>query len=545
MKKNLYLFIVLCAFLSVFSASVSAQLINELDINPPSTDNPCEYIELRGTPGAALTNLYFVAIEGDGIPSGTADYVSSLAGQTFGSNGLLVITGTMPCGTRTYPAATTRVQDAALDTGTSGLENGTISFLLISSPTALVTGTDYDADNNGTLELLPAGATIIDAVGWSDGGVGDLIYGGVVLTTTGVIDAATRFPDNTTPLSAAAFYAGDLTGATNDSTVYADINRTANFPSNGALTPGAPNVGSAPAPGDANVDFDGDRKSDYVVTRNNSGSKIWYISINGTGAFTATQFGSAGDLEVPEDYDGDGKDDIAVYRPGAPATFYIMQSSTNTFRGEAFGTTGDDPKAVADYDGDNKADLTVYRPSSGGQNVFYVKRSTDGGLTVTPWGSGTTVRPNVGDYDGDNKADYCVHINNGGSGFFAVLKSTGGNEFINFGLPTDALAPGDYDGDGKSDITVVRNQNGSLAWYTLTRANVFSGVNFGIAGDVIAPGDYDGDGKQDVSVWRGGGGSSTFYALRSSNNALQAFGFGVTTDYPAANWYVHPGFPTF
>ena len=543
MKKICYLF-VLCASLGVFSLGAEAQtVINELNINPPSTDNPCEYIELRGTPGAALTNLYFVAIEGDGVPSGTADYVANLSAQTLGSNGLLVITGTMPCGARTYPAATTRVQDALLDTGTSGLENGTISFLLINSPTAITRMTDYDADNNGSLELLPTGATILDAVGWSDGDTGDLVYGGVVLSTAGVIDAATRFPDNVTPLSSAAWYAGDLTGATNDSTVYAETNRTANFPANGVLTPGAPNVGTAPAPSDANVDFDGDRRSDYVVTRSASGAKTWYVSINGSGAFSGVQFGAATDLEVPEDYDGDGKDDIAVWRAGAQAFFYIIQSSTNTVRIVPFGTTGDDPKVVADYDGDNKADVAVYRKSSG-QNFYYYISSITGAQVSIPWGGGTTTRPNVGDYDGDNKADFCVHFPGGlgaGSGVFALQKSTGGNEFIAFGLISDQLAPGDYDGDGKSDFTVVRSQGGQLFWYTLTRTNQSSGVAFGASTDLITPGDYDGDGRQDVSVWRqGAGGSpSAFYALRSSNGTFQAFGFGASTDYPVANWYVH------
>jgi len=360
------------------------------------------------------------------------------------------------------------------------------------------------------------------------------------LTTTGVIDAATRFPDNTTPLSAAAWYARDLTG-TNDSTVYADANRTANFPANGALTPGATNVGSAPAPGDANVDFDGDRKSDYVVTRDASGTKVWYISINGTGAFSGAQFGAATDIEVPEDYDGDGKDDIAVWREGATSAFYIFQSSNSTVRSAAFGTTGDDPRVVADYDGDNKADIAVYR-KSGGQNFYYYISSISSNLVTTPWGGGATTRPNVGDYDGDNKADFCVHYDNGGgNGVFALQKSGGGNEFVTFGLISDKLAPGDYDGDGKSDFTVVRNVSGTYAWYTLSRTNQNSGIQFGASTDLLVPGDYDGDGKQDVGVWRQGvgGNASAFYSFRSSNSTLQSFGFGAGTDYPAANWYTH------
>ena len=296
---------------------------------------------------------------------------------------------------------------------------------------------------------------------------------------------------------------------------------------------------------DANVDFNGDGRSDYVVTRNISGLKNWFVSINGSGAFTGTQFGANTDVEVPEDYDGDRRDDIAVYRRGAQGAFYILQSSNNTFRAELFGFGTDDPKVTADYDGDNKADVAVYRTSAGGQNFYYYKRSIDGVVISTPWGSGAAVRPNVGDYDGDNRADFCVHINNGGggNGLFALLKSTGGTEFVPFGIATDRLAPGDYDGDGKSDFTVVRSQGGSLLWYTLTRTNVFSGVAWGIPTDIITPGDYDGDGKQDQSVWRSSANpsQSSFYTRRSTNGGLQAFAFGAGTDYPAANWYVHEG----
>jgi hypothetical protein len=305
----------------------------------------------------------------------------------------------------------------------------------------------------------------------------------------------------------------------------------------------SPTPTPTPTP-DANVDFNGDGRSDYVVTRNISGSKNWYVSINGSGAFSGTQFGTNTDVEVPEDYDGDRRDDIAVYRRGAQGVFYILQSSNNTFRTELFGLGTDDPKVTADYDGDNKADVAVYRTSGSGQNFYYYRRSIDGVVISTPWGSGGTVRPNVGDYDGDNRADFCVHINNGGgNGLFALLKSTGGTEFVPFGIATDRLAPGDYDGDGKSDFTVVRSQGGSLLWYTLTRTNVFSGVAWGIPTDIITPGDYDGDGKQDQSVWRSSANlsQSSFYTRRSANGGLQAFAFGAGTDYPAANWYVHEG----
>ena len=65
--------LVLCA-----TSSRAAELwINEILFNPPGTDIPNEYIELRGTPNLILTNgTYFVAVEGDtkvrvGVKSGT------------------------------------------------------------------------------------------------------------------------------------------------------------------------------------------------------------------------------------------------------------------------------------------------------------------------------------------------------------------------------------------------------------------------------------------------------------------------------------------
>ncbi len=290
-----------------------------------------------------------------------------------------------------------------------------------------------------------------------------------------------------------------------------------------------------PTPRDANVDFNGDNKTDYVVTRTVSGGKVWYSSINGTGAFTGVQFGLGTDIEVPEDFDGDNKDDIAVYRAGAQSAFYILQSQTNTFRGVTFGTTGDDPKIIADYDGDNKADVAFYRKSSS-LNYFIYISSINGNVVTTQWGSGTSLRPVVGDYDGDNKADFCVYT---GTDFY-LLKATGGQEYIHFGAPGDAPVPGDFDGDGKADFTVLRNQSGQFYWYTLTRNNVFLGASFGLATDIPAPGDYDGDGKTDIAVWRPGAnaGETAFYSRKSIDGTLQGFQFGINTDYPAANWYV-------
>jgi hypothetical protein len=319
-------------------------------------------------------------------------------------------------------------------------------------------------------------------------------------------------------------------------------------------------------PRDANVDFNGDGKSDWVVTRNaefsGDSQSTWFISYNGVNNLVVTPFGLSNDVRVPEDYDGDNKDDIAVWRNNSPgsnrAYFFILQSMTNTLRIEQFGHTGDDPRVVADYDGDNKADLAVYRTSQNGPNFFFYRSSlTSNNFTSIAFGMGTDVRPNVGDYNGDGKADFCVFINAGnGKGQF-VLLINGSNtvEYINWGLAGDRLVPGDFDGDGRSDFCVVRYVGptifeGDIVWYILERDGGGTGANgivWGRFHDVanishrLAPGDYDGDGRQDIATWRPSDDPAMnfFFVRRSSDGTLLTHEWGQQHDEPVANWFVH------
>ncbi len=99
MKK--VLFITLFALVFIFnaaSAHISAQtLLNEVVISLPGEDQPCEYIEIRGTPGTTLSNLYFVDVDGDGSGGGSIDFIVDLSGRIIGSNGLLAIVSQTPC----------------------------------------------------------------------------------------------------------------------------------------------------------------------------------------------------------------------------------------------------------------------------------------------------------------------------------------------------------------------------------------------------------------------------------------------------------------
>ena len=223
-------------------------LLNELSVNPPSTtDAPYEYIELRGTPNSTLADWYVVQLAAN--PSGTAGnvlVVTNLSSSTVGSNGLLVITATGGAG-HTIPSGTSVVTNAALDVGGIGLSNQSQSMLLIYSASPITVGQDFDTNNDGTLDL-PGGATVIDAVAWVNPAFGsDLVYGGVALIQgSDFADAASRISTDNTPLSASAWFNGNLVddgvSTPNSEKAYNQTGGSANLPAGATLTPGAPNV---------------------------------------------------------------------------------------------------------------------------------------------------------------------------------------------------------------------------------------------------------------------------------------------------------------
>ena len=229
-------------------------LINEIDIDPPSTDDGTEYVEIRGIPGGCIIpdNTYFVALDGDTGSTGMADFVVNISNQILSSNGILFIKGSLANAFAT-PSGTSVIIDTQLNS--NGIENGTNTFLVVTSTTAITEPTDYDTNDDGTLDGALATATILDSIAVTDSGVGDITYAPVLSTAmtgiTGVPDALSRLGGNNTANSASSYFYGDLSGATSSSTTYNPSAVSASFPSAGALTPGSAN--SSPSAASATV----------------------------------------------------------------------------------------------------------------------------------------------------------------------------------------------------------------------------------------------------------------------------------------------------
>jgi len=250
----------------------AALLLNELSINPPGGDGSNEFIEFRAIPGVSTsTNGYtLLTLDNSGGNTGTVVEAWSLDGLATGTNGLL-LTGagypaTLPWTGPKAPAPATRLgSPAGMAPGDiAGYnDNGAASFLLVKNFSGKV-GQDLDSTDLGPLNINPPwDAPIADAADirfWDStlATLSGIVYGGVNLGQTGYTpDNVSRRGDNSTPLSAAAWYGGDITGGAGTSTTFDLAQR---FPAgfDGSVTPGQPNVGAA-------VDDGGDDDNDTAV----------------------------------------------------------------------------------------------------------------------------------------------------------------------------------------------------------------------------------------------------------------------------------------
>jgi hypothetical protein len=238
------------------ATAVAQTRLNELYVNPPGTDDSREYVEIRGTPGTSLANLWVVEINGHTTSEGALDVAQDLSTVTLGTNGLLMIGNFYGSFGTPFNAPVqegTVLMDWNPSIGTANLvqlPNNSSTILIVSNFTGFAF-TNLDNNHDGILDVTPW-SSIVDSVGWqSTTNSSDHLFTAAVLFngTGNTPDAAVRFPTNYAANDSAAWYAGNITTSVFDQVgVYfsASTNSsTANFPAGAALTPGAPNFPQA------------------------------------------------------------------------------------------------------------------------------------------------------------------------------------------------------------------------------------------------------------------------------------------------------------
>jgi hypothetical protein len=241
-------------------------------------------------------------------------------------------------------------------------------------------------------------------------------------------------------------------------------------------------------------DYDGDRKTDFVVWSEDE--KDWLIVPSRDGKVRAAgwraKFDPSDDSLVPGDYDGDGKYDVAIFR-SSTGEWIIQRSSDGQMMVEHW---SDGTPVPADYDGDGRTDIAVWQNSTG---KWSIKRSSDGVDEISLWGVYEGV-PVPADYDGDGKADLAIYRASGNR--WEILQSSDGLIVDRqWGTKGDVPLVADYDGDGKTDIAVWRAVEGKCRVLS-SRDGQEQGysIEIGTRGEVPLAGDYDGDGRIDLAV---------------------------------------------
>ena len=153
------------AFLAAAANAVADIRINEININPPGTDQGREYAEFISTTGGieSLSNLWFIGIDGDGINAGVIDFAKNLGSFSTGANGLFLLRDTTDVlNPAPAPATPVGIDDYAPD-----IENGSQTFLLVRDFTGAV-GLDLDANDDGVIDAPGSvpWSVIVDGVGF-------------------------------------------------------------------------------------------------------------------------------------------------------------------------------------------------------------------------------------------------------------------------------------------------------------------------------------------------------------------------------------------
>lgn len=158
--------------LLVYCSFANGQQLRSVFFDPTGTpDDGREYVEIIGTPGGSLLNIWFIQIEGDNPNQGVVRQAIDLSAYSLGTNGLLLI---RDAATTIAPGPEPGTHVVVFNFNPD-LDNGSGTFLLVTHFTGNVND-DLDTNNDGVLDLFPW-TLVNNAIGIQDGNSSDRTYG--------------------------------------------------------------------------------------------------------------------------------------------------------------------------------------------------------------------------------------------------------------------------------------------------------------------------------------------------------------------------------
>jgi PKD repeat protein/peptidoglycan/xylan/chitin deacetylase (PgdA/CDA1 family) len=366
---------------------------------------------------------------------------SSVVGGTS-TTGTVTLSGTAPPGGAVVSLSSDKPSVASVAgsvtvPGGSSSKTFTVNTSPVSSPTSAEISGEYGSDTRSATLTVNPPAPVADFSGTPTGGSAPLVVTLTDASTGAVTGWSWNFGDTGTSTvqnpshtyAAAGTYTVSLTVTgpggpdTNTKTNYITVSMPPGPVDNVTLT--ADPANSAPA---------GDNVSLTAVASGGGPTIEYEFQIQPPGGTFATARGYATDPNWTWDTTGlpAGSYNIMVNARNVGAS---TPEATDTISGYVL--TGARLLPIVDFDSDGKTDVAVWRPSNG---VWYIIRSSDGGITQTSWG-----------------------------------------------ISGDITVPGDYDGDGKTDVAVWRPSNG--VWYIIRSSDGgITQTSWGISGDITVPG---------------------------------------------------------
>ncbi|MGZ3863317.1 MAG: FG-GAP-like repeat-containing protein, partial [Bacteroidia bacterium] len=292
------------------------------------------------------------------------------------------------------------------------------------------------------------------------------------------------------------------------------------------------------------ADFDGDGKLD-VATANAGTNSISILIGNGTGSFGSvanyTISGANGTTGIAAgDFNGDSKSDVVVTNTASGDLAVMLNSGTGTFPTSTSYTAGTAPFNVIcnDFNNDSYTDLAVTNYSSGNVSVLLGNGSGGFGATANFAVGIQPKRITSADFNNDGNLD--IIASNYGSADFSVLLGNGTGSFssaITNAVPAFAIATGDFNADGQLDLAGAAIGTSNLYIMLGNGTGAFaSPSNFatgGSGGCFILSADYDSDSKPDVAIINQT--SNDISALLSTTFTISVSGINTICDGSSTN----------